>query len=167
MHPGNVRVRTEFSWGANSIPRVGNYDRGNSEFPAISHKCTFLKRLAVSRNQSTPTFALFTLHATARAIGELSTVRGLPDRPYLNAHIPVGPKRVNGLRPAFSRAISLTEMNSEHAWTCGSSKGLECRRFINRGAFGDVYEVSLSSVPLIDLGSFRWSIKSLLGLGLK
>lgn len=57
----------------------------------------------------------------------------------------------------------VTEMNSEHAWTCGSSKGLGCRRFINRGAFSEVYEVSQSSISLTDPTFFRWFIKSLLG----
>jgi hypothetical protein len=58
----------------------------------------------------------------------------------------------------------MTEIKNDHAWTCGSRKDLECRRFIDRGAFGEVYEVSVSSIAPPNPNS-RSLIKLLHGLG--
>jgi hypothetical protein len=59
----------------------------------------------------------------------------------------------------------MTEIKDEHAWTCGSRKDLECRRFIDRGAFGEVYEVFVAFITATNF--FRSPTKMLHGLGSK
>jgi len=48
---------------------------------------------------------------------------------------------VTFLRVAATLIDYQVEMDKSMQWTCGKDGSLECRRHINSGAFGDVYEV--------------------------
>jgi serine/threonine protein kinase len=58
-------------------------------------------------------------------------------------------------------------MDKSVQWTCGKDRKLECRRLINSGAYGDVYEVHNDRLPFTDLIQMSYKAKTVLGYPVK